>query len=149
MTISTYAYIIDIYYKVTLSSHFALFYPIFIKMYFIWSEANSPYPRRLIVDTPFWWISCNLIGRDCYDCEILLAEIFMIFGFSGRRLFLFRCCSVNYDLETKLVRKKFLPILAIRKQVLKYKADSFYRNIVNIIAMVMIICNINKLIDES
>ena len=119
MTISTYAYMIDIYYKVTLSSHFALFYPIFIKMYFIWSEANSPYPRRLIVDTPFWWISCNLIGRDCYDCEILLAEIFMIFGFSGRRLFLFRCCSVNYDLETKLVRKKFLAILAMKN---KYKS---------------------------
>ena len=119
MTISTYAYMIDIYYKVTLSSHFALFYPIFIKMYFIWSKANSPYPRRLIVDTPFWWISCNLIGRDCYDCEILLAEIFMIFGFSGRRLFLFRCCSVNYDLETKLVRKKFLAILAMKN---KYKS---------------------------
>ena len=149
MTILTYAYMIDIYYKVTLSSHFALFYPIFIKMYFIWSKANSPYPRRLIVDIPFWWISCNLIGRDCYDCEILLAEIFMIFGFSGRRLFLFRCCSVNYDLETKLVRKKFLPILAMTKQVLKYKADSIYRNIVTIIAMVIIIWNINMLIDES
>ena len=70
----------------------------------------------------------DFIGGDFHDIWL-----------QWKAIVLFRCCSVNYDLETKLVRKKFLPILAMTKQVLKYKADSIYRNIVTIIAMVIII----------